>query len=300
MTDIQKQRSLGTLALMQIASGGSAGFVEVCLMHPLDLVKTRFQIQKGPDDPNRYKSIVDCFKKMYRQEGALSFYKGLLPPILAETPKRAVKFFTFEQYKSLFLFGASSPTPVTFALAGLCSGLTEGFLINPFEVVKVKLQADRQLFSQQLSAIQMAKTIYGENGFGSSGLNKGLTSTLLRHGIWNMIYFGLYHNLKNVVPIQKDQNMELGRKFVLGLMAGSIASTANIPFDVAKSRIQGPQPETGIKYKSCLQTIRLVYKEEGYLALYKGLLPKLLRLGPGGAIMLMVFDTVYEKLQNWF
>lgn len=32
----------------------------------------------------------------------MSFYKGILPPILAETPKRATKFFTFEQYKSVF------------------------------------------------------------------------------------------------------------------------------------------------------------------------------------------------------
>lgn len=33
------------LAALQIVSGGSAGFVEVCIMHPLDLVKTRLQIQ---------------------------------------------------------------------------------------------------------------------------------------------------------------------------------------------------------------------------------------------------------------
>lgn len=59
--------------------------------------------------------------------------------------------------------------------------------------------------------------------------------------------------------------MELGRRFILGLIAGTIASTVNIPFDVAKSRIQGPQPETGIKYKTCLQTIRLVFKEEGFV-----------------------------------
>ena len=45
------------------------GFVEVSIMHPLDLIKTRFQIQRGPDDPNRYTSLVDCFKKMYRNEG---------------------------------------------------------------------------------------------------------------------------------------------------------------------------------------------------------------------------------------
>ncbi len=34
----------------------------------------------------------------------------------------------------------------TFTLAGLCSGLTEAFVINPFEVVKVKLQAERGEF----------------------------------------------------------------------------------------------------------------------------------------------------------
>lgn len=57
---------------MQITAGGSAGFVEVCIMHPLDLVKTRFQIQKTgglATDPYHYTSIVDCFRKMYRYEG---------------------------------------------------------------------------------------------------------------------------------------------------------------------------------------------------------------------------------------
>jgi len=45
------------------------GFVEVCIMHPLDLIKTRFQIQRGADDPTRYNSMVDCVRKMYRTEG---------------------------------------------------------------------------------------------------------------------------------------------------------------------------------------------------------------------------------------
>lgn len=64
-------------------------------MHPLDLIKTRLQIQhkKGgsPNDPRVYNGIWDCFRKMYRHEGIFSFWKGILPPILAETPKRAVK-----------------------------------------------------------------------------------------------------------------------------------------------------------------------------------------------------------------
>ncbi len=53
---------------IQIASGGCAGFVEVCLMHPLDLVKTRFQIQQR-GSAESYKSLADCFAKIYRSEG---------------------------------------------------------------------------------------------------------------------------------------------------------------------------------------------------------------------------------------
>ena len=35
-----------------------------------------------------------------------------------------------------------------FTLSGLCSGLTEAVVINPFEVVKVKLQAERNVFKE--------------------------------------------------------------------------------------------------------------------------------------------------------
>lgn len=49
---------------------------------------------------------------MYRSEGLLSYWKGIIPPILAETPKRATKFVCFEQYKKLFMFGAEKPTPL--------------------------------------------------------------------------------------------------------------------------------------------------------------------------------------------
>ena len=33
-------------------------------------------------------------------------------------------------------------------------------------------------------------------------------------------------------------------------------------------------------------------------ALYKGLVPKIMRLGPGGAIMMIVFENVYGYLKQ--
>lgn len=101
---------------MQCFSGGTAGFIEICIMYPLDLVKTRLQLQAtkpkglGVSDPHYYTGIADCFKKMYKHEGLTSFWKGILPPILVETPVRAAKFLTYEQHKRFFMFGSSTPT----------------------------------------------------------------------------------------------------------------------------------------------------------------------------------------------
>ncbi|XP_060118721.1 mitochondrial 2-oxodicarboxylate carrier isoform X3 [Heteronotia binoei] len=241
MTQPGRPRSFWRESSHQILAGGSAGLVEICLMHPLDVVKTRFQIQRGKMDPTSYKSLGDSFRTIFRTEGLFGFYKGILPPILAETPKRAVKFFTFEQYKKLLGYFSLSPA-LAFAVAGLGSGLTEAVVVNPFEVVKVGLQANRDAFAQ-------------------------------------------------------DPALEFLRKFAIGLVSGTIASVINIPFDVAKSRIQGPQPVPGeIKYRTCFKTMETVYKEEGFLALYKGLVPKIMRLGPGGAVMLLVYEYAY----GWF
>uniref|UniRef100_A0A8R1DXF8 Mitochondrial 2-oxodicarboxylate carrier n=1 Tax=Caenorhabditis japonica TaxID=281687 RepID=A0A8R1DXF8_CAEJA len=273
---------------------GLSGLVEVCLMYPLDVVKTRLQL--GQQD----KGMVDCFVKTYRHEGFGGFYKGILPPILAETPKRATKFFTFEQYKTLFTH-SDIPMPVTMSIAGLFSGLTEAVVICPFEVVKVRMQADRKTsVKEQRSTAAVAREIYKTEGFGVSGLYRGIGATLGRHGAWNMVYFGLYHSCKEVIPDAKSNpTSNLIGRIGLGFTAGSLASVFNIPFDVAKSRIQGPQPNPLTrKYNGTAQTIALVYKEEGFGALYKGLLPKVMRLGPGGAVMLIVYDEVYAWLKK--
>lgn len=283
--------------IFQISAGGIAGFLEICAMYPLDVVKTRFQVQKGK---SQYTSIADCFGKTIRNEGFFAIYKGILPPILAETPKRACKFFTFEQYKNLFTFGPK-PTASTFAFAGLCAGLTEALIVNPFEVVKVRLQTDTQRFNLQQSTFATAKMIYKEGGFGLNGLNRGLTSTLGRHGVWNLIYFGLYHNIKVYIPKANSKLEDYTYRSIAGFAAGSIASTINIPWDVAKSRIQAHlPPNTERKYKTCIQTILLVYKEEGFKALFKGLVPKILRFGPGGALMIVSYEEIYKLLRENF
>lgn len=43
----QKELPMLKRAALQVVAGGSAGFVEVCIMQPLDVVKTRMQLGGG-------------------------------------------------------------------------------------------------------------------------------------------------------------------------------------------------------------------------------------------------------------
>lgn len=72
-------------------------------MHPLDVVKTRLQLQAEvrAGSPYHYTGIFDCLAKMKKHEGFLAFWKGIAPPILAETPKRAVKVSSVIQFLEL-------------------------------------------------------------------------------------------------------------------------------------------------------------------------------------------------------
>lgn len=104
-------------------------------------------------------------------------------------------------------------------LAGTGSGLTEGVFITPFEKVKVSLQAKRshasivsflvvgistmtlipEFFVKSPSTWSHARSIIKTNGLGLNGLFGGLGATLWRHGVWNAVYFGFYHNLRPIV-----------------------------------------------------------------------------------------------------
>lgn len=88
----------------------------------------------------------------------------------------------------------------TFALAGLGAGITEAILVNPFEVVKVTLQSNKALAAQVPSTWSVTRQIVRESGLGSRGLNKGLTATIARNGVFNMVYFGFYHSVKGHFP----------------------------------------------------------------------------------------------------
>ena len=69
---------------------------------------------------------------------------------------------------------------------------------------------------------------------------------------------------------------------------------------VVKSRIQGSEKIPGVtpKYNWTYPAIATIAREEGFGALYKGFVPKVLRLAPGGGVLLLVVEFTLDVFRK--
>lgn len=269
--------------IYQFASGAIAGVSEILVMYPLDVVKTRQQL----DSTNAYNGTIRCLKKIVKEEGFSRLYKGISAPILMEAPKRATKFAANDEWGKFYrgFFGIPTMTQSLAVLTGATAGATESFVVVPFELVKIKLQDRSSKFN---GMGEVLKHIIKTDGV--FGLYKGLESTLWRHVMWNAGYFGLIHQVRTLMPKPKTASEKTLVDLTCGTIGGTFGTVLNTPFDVVKSRIQAGST----RYRWTLPSLLTVAKEEGFIALYKGFIPKVLRLGPGGGILLVVFTTCMD------
>lgn len=274
--------------IYQFLSGAIAGVSEIMVMYPLDVVKTRQQL----DSTNAYNGTINCLKKIVKEEGFSRLYKGISAPILMEAPKRATKFAANDEWGKFYkkAFGIPTMTQLLAILTGATAGATESFVVVPFELVKIKLQDKTSKFNGMGDVV---KHIIKNDGV--FGLYKGLESTLWRHIFWNAGYFGCIHQVRGLMPKPKSSTEKTVIDLTCGTIGGTFGTLLNTPFDVVKSRIQAGST----RYIWTVPSLLMVAKEEGFTALYKGFIPKVLRLGPGGGILLVVFTTAMDFFRTF-
>jgi solute carrier family 25 (mitochondrial 2-oxodicarboxylate transporter), member 21 len=222
-------------------------------------------------------------------------YRGIEAPILMEAPKRATKFAANDAWGKFYrdAFGVSKMNQSLSVLTGATAGATESFVVVPFELVKIRLQ-DRASAGKYTGMVDVVvKTIKAE---GPLALYNGLESTMWRHILWNAGYFGCIFQVRELLPKAENKTTQMMYDLFSGAVGGTVGTILNTPMDVIKSRIQNSPKVAGSvpKYNWAWPAAGTVMKEEGFSALYKGFLPKVLRLGPGGGILLVVFTGVMD------
>lgn len=92
-------------------AGGLSKCIASMTLLPLNVVRMRLQMKKytteqlkkmsldvptNMKDQIEYKGVIDCFKKIYRNEGPSAFYKGLTPLVIKIFPSSGVFFLAYE------------------------------------------------------------------------------------------------------------------------------------------------------------------------------------------------------------
>ena len=77
---------------VRLCAGGTGGIAAWLFSYPFDVVKSRMQ-GDGVGDSRRYKNMLDCFRKSYREGGLVLFTRGLGPTLARAFPVNAVTFY---------------------------------------------------------------------------------------------------------------------------------------------------------------------------------------------------------------
>lgn len=80
------------------AFGAVAGAASVFGNTPIDVVKTRMQGLEAA----KYKNTLDCFLKIWKNEGPLAFYKGTVPRLGRVCLDVAITFMIYDSFMEMF------------------------------------------------------------------------------------------------------------------------------------------------------------------------------------------------------
>lgn len=255
--------------LTQFAAGALAGLVNTLVLSPLDVVKTRLQVQGAPSvaatsaataasatsataagAPPHYTGTIHALRSMLQQEGLSSYYRGLSASLWAFVPNWAIYWYSYEAFKRLYARrmprAPSLSAPASTAVASV-----------------------------------PAPSIAAANDARARNSHPAGQPALLQPP-----------------PTQPPPPSSTPLVHVLSaLSAGALTAVTTAPFWTLKSRLQVDMATAGAarRYRSVTHGFRRIVAEEGVAGLYKGLTPTMLGLGHV-AIQFPLYEHLKRRL----
>lgn len=202
--------------------------------------------------------------------------------------------------------------------AGAFAGLLSDFAVHPIDTVRVRLQLHRSeenlassssmstpsgRFTSRTSATRTFFSILRNEGI--SALYKGFSAvaagTIPGHALYFYGYEFSKHHLNSYFKVNSDSNPFV--HLASGVIADVYGSLAWCPMDVIKQRMQAqvsPIDQTRpistsniLRYRSSIDAVRVIFKEEGPFGLFRGYWAALLAYAP----FVSLYFALYEQLK---
>ncbi|XP_050432899.1 mitochondrial uncoupling protein 4 [Adelges cooleyi] len=285
-----------------------AASVAELLTYPLDLTKTRLQIQgeavAASGKPTQYRGMLKTAIGIVNEEGALKLWQGIPPALYRHVVYSGIRIVSYETMRDRVLMkNPDGSFPIwKSAISGVVSGAIAQYIASPADLIKVQIQMEgkRRLLGEPprvLGAAHAFKKIVSESGV--RGLWKGSIPNVQRAALVNLGDLTTYDTAKQII-MQKTGLPDSHLLHCLSsVCAGLVAATMGTPADVVKTRIMNQPTDKngiGLVYKGSMDCLIKTVENEGLLALYKGFLPVWIRMAPWSLTFWMSFEQIRHML----
>jgi len=280
----------------RILGSGASGIAELLIFHPVDTIAKRLMSNKNKVTFSTLSPVIfKDYAAASLPRKLLSLFPGLGYAAGYKVTQRIYKYggqpffndILRANYKTGFTntFGERKGKLMMQATAGSLTGIGEVVLL-PLDALKIKRQVNPEAFRGR-GAIR----IFMEEG---TTLYRGWGWTIARNAPGSFALFGASAVTKDYMFGLTDYSKATWSQNFVASIAGAFASiTVAAPLDTVKTRIQNANFESKV---SGMTVVRELVRNEGASALFKGLTPKILVVGPK-----LVFSyTLAQSLIPWF
>ncbi|RDW73272.1 mitochondrial carrier-1 [Coleophoma cylindrospora] len=275
-----------------------------------------------------FNSTFDGLKKIARNEGVTTLWRGLSPTLVMTVPANIIYFTGYDwlRYNSKSPINRFASDNYASLVAGSTARMIAAGVVSPIEMFRTRMQASRTIGGSHFAeTVKSVSEMVKLNGY--SSLWRGLTLTLWRDVPFSGIYWWGYETIRGFLTEARESRrgrsleVEGSRtrarsrsqsrenhtatfvdSFTAGAVSGAVASIVTMPFDVGKTRRQtfdkpsaaaasGAKNLLAPEEQSMPRFLWHIFKQEGAAGLWRGWVARTLKVAPACAIMISSYEV---------
>lgn len=265
-----------------LSAGFLAGFLEPIIFHPFDTFSKRLMTHSTP---------IRSFSQLYAVTCSRPLYDGFIFALGFKVLQRAYKFGGQPIINEMVLDKTKAESKGSkvgvAAITGALIGAGE-VLLTPLDLMKIRMQTNPGNVKK--------------GDWKQTGMFKGAGWTLIRNIPGSFCLFGGNAFTKEYFLKGRKEKSDSFLNFVYNnAISSSVGAVLSIvitsPIDVIKTRVQGANSSSSL---SGIDIAKKMLKEEGLSSFSKGLIPKLLMVGPKLIFSFTVAQSLIPVLDSFF
>lgn len=270
---------------INMLAGALAGISEHAVMYPVDSIKTRMQVL-STSPAAVYSNMSDAFTRISSTEGTKRLWRGVASVIMGAGPAHAVYFGTYEIAKDLAGGNDDGYSFAATASAGALATIASDALMNPFDVVKQRMQVYGSSYTGVGSCF---REVFKAEGLGAFYVSYPTTLTITVP--FTALQFTTYEYLKDMLnPTGIYSPLT---HVTAGGISGGVAAAITTPLDVCKTLLQtrGSSDDASIrKARGMRDAARIIWTKHGASGFARGLTPRILTNMPSNALCWLSYE----------